>query len=67
MFHMPEGTLIDYKPRYNNKGYSVANQGCPNNPTMFAHDPAGYISGKSSGGNDAFKYAMGGPQPRVRY
>lgn len=53
MHHMPESTLIDYRPRYNNIGYSLEGMGCGTNPTMFAHKPNGAQV------NNAFKYAQG--------
>jgi hypothetical protein len=60
MYHMPEATLIDYKPRYKNKGYSLDNMGCPTkpNPTMFsyANNPAGFVNHRAV--NNAFKYAL---------
>lgn len=37
MYHLPASQLIDYRPRYNNKGYTLNNKGCPGNPTMFAY------------------------------
>jgi len=56
MHHMKAGTLIDYRPRYNNKGYNLEGLGCggkgaPSNPTMFTHRPAVP--------NDASKFAKG--------
>lgn len=40
MLHMPEGTMIDYKPRFNNVGYDLRNIGCPvKNPTMWSYAP----------------------------
>ena len=57
MYHMKESTLIDYRPRYNNVGYTLDGLGCngsgaPSNPTMFAHRPAMP--------NNAFKFALEG-------
>lgn len=55
MYHMQGANLIDYRPRFNNKGYTLDGLGCngngaPSNPTMFTHQT-----------NDAFKYAKGAP------
>jgi hypothetical protein len=53
MYHMQSANLIDYRPRFNNKGYTLDGLGCngqgaPTNPTMFMHQT-----------NNAFKYAQG--------
>ena len=55
MFHMNESSLIDYRPRYNNIGYTLTGMGCPSNPTMFAHDPAAFVGQKQP--NNAFRFA----------
>lgn len=53
MHHMKEGSLIDYRPRYNNSGYTLEGLGCPGNPTSFHTDPSQFTNR-----NDAFKYAQ---------
>lgn len=51
MVHMKECTLIDYGPRYNNKGYTLDGLNCGGtNPMMYAHNPNQFI-------NNSFKYA----------
>jgi len=51
MVHMPTTTLIDYRPRYNNKGYNLDNMPCGgSNPTAFSSAPNKFI-------NNAFRYA----------
>lgn len=59
MYHMKETSMIDYRPRYNNIGYSLKGLGsCPYNPTMFANDPAGFVSGRPTpNANNAFRFA----------
>lgn len=52
MTHMRENTMIDYRPRYNNKGYNLQEMGCGTNPTMFAHKPNQAVV------NNAFKYGL---------
>jgi hypothetical protein len=37
MHHLPSSQLVDYRPRYNNRGFDLKNVGCPGNPTMFAY------------------------------
>lgn len=51
MIHMKENTLIDYRPRYNNVGYTLDGLNCGgSNPTMFSSKPNEFI-------NNSFKYA----------
>jgi hypothetical protein len=50
MTHMPETTLIDYRARYNNKGYTLDMPCGGTNPTMFTHKPNEFI-------NNSFRYA----------
>lgn len=54
MFHMSEGNMIDYRPRYNNIGYDLNGVGCGTNPTMFAHKP------NTAEVNNASRFAMKG-------
>jgi len=37
MYHLPTSQLIDYRSRFNNKGFNTKNMGCPGNPTMFSY------------------------------
>lgn len=51
--HMKEGSMIDYRPRYNNPGYNLEGLGCPGNPTSFHSDPNSFTNR-----NDASRYAQ---------
>lgn len=53
MYHMKETSMIDYRPRHNNIGYTLNNIGCPSNPTMWSHNPNGFVG---SVPNDASKF-----------